>query len=133
MRRLLDLLEGYNLGNAKEEDVCLWSLNPEKGFSVKSCMIAFVPRTFIFFPYDMIWDSILSSKVFIFSMRILVEPGSHDRQFDQKRHNHPKSLLYVQSGWENYWSSLFSLPGSGHGVGFFFSSAYQLFGCSLSL
>lgn len=63
MGSLLKVLEGYHLGNIDEEDECLWLLDRDRGFSIKSMYLA-VLNFNLPCPSRFIWNPHVHSRVF---------------------------------------------------------------------
>lgn len=56
MGRLFTLLEGCNLGDRETDDVRIWIIDEEKGFSVKSMYRTLSPTGHQLFPSSYIWN-----------------------------------------------------------------------------
>lgn len=54
MGRLLEILEGYDLGDIKEDNAWLWTPDPKCGFSVNSFMRASAPMASLSLPSGLI-------------------------------------------------------------------------------
>lgn len=101
-------LKGTTLGMHMRIYV-LWSPNPERGFSIKFYMSALALPTSVPFYYNMIWESFLPSKVSFFLWELWWNRVSMIDNLIRRGIIIPNHCS-VQSGWENCWSSLFSLP-----------------------
>lgn len=63
MGRLLDLLESYNLGEREISDEMIWTVDEEKGFSVRFMYDGLHASTHHFFPGECVWNSLIQIKV----------------------------------------------------------------------
>lgn len=78
MGRMLQILEGYCLGEAEINDERIWSLNEIQGFSVKSMYNAMDQREAIPFLARFIWSKLVPSNISFF----MVEPCSYPQESD---------------------------------------------------